>query len=176
LMVAVSAPALAGGAESGRAVEPQSPSLEQFAKGTLWAVVHALRYWRVVVGAPEKQPLGPSPEFTHMPWLHTACAVFPVSNFEQSTSVVHCTMSRSTMTLQALTRGSTKAMGRLRARYVFAIASFAERFITLAMLVNRHAQRISLALGAEAGVKTTTARRARGVSTARTATLCLTAP
>jgi hypothetical protein len=95
----------------------------------LWAAVHALRYWMVVVGVPEKQPLGPSPESTHMPWLQTACAVLPVSNLAQSVSALHCTMFLSTMTLHVVVRGSVIANAMLKAWFIFAIASFAERSI-----------------------------------------------
>src|SRR5450759_1806593 len=81
----------------------------------------------VVVGVPEKQPLGPSPELTHMPWLQTACAVLPVSNLIQSVSALHCTMSLSTITLHALVIDSAKANATLKAWFIFAITFFGEK-------------------------------------------------
>jgi hypothetical protein len=149
LIVGVSALALCGGSESGNAMAPQSPSLLQLLNGMVWAAVHALRYSVVVAGVPEKQPWGPSPELAHVPWRQTTCAVLLVSNLAQSTSVLHCTMVLSTITLHALMKGSTKVNAKVRVCFKFAIASFSERSIAFAMLVNRPAERTSLALDAE---------------------------
>src|ERR1017187_1814641 len=119
-MAAVAALPGCGGTGSG-STKPrvQSPSLPQLSNGVSSAVVHAFKSSRVVDRLPAKQPFGRRLEFTHTFCLQKT-AVVPVWYFAQSPSVLHCTASRSNITLHALVSGSRAANINLRAGFIFA--------------------------------------------------------